>query len=146
MTNALVVGDILELVLSGGVAYVSYAGKNEALGDAVWVVPKVLPGPTTDWTVVFDGDGYFAFYPATTAVRRKLVRKVGHAIEAMHLVPTRRRGVANVDAAGNVTSWVITEGTTRVPRSDAELSDAERQLPVADTGITSTSSTRSRAE
>lgn len=132
MANALVVGDILEVTLPAGVAYVSYAGKNESLGDAIWVVPRVLPAPTTDWKAVFAGEGYFAFYPANAAVRRRLVRKVGHSIDAMHLVPAKRRNVANVDATGTVTSWVITEGTTRVPRSDAELDESERQLPVAD--------------
>jgi hypothetical protein len=124
-------GDILEFDCPGGVAYFSYAGKHASLGDAIWVVPRVFPQPTDDWSSAFGGEGYFAFYPATSAVRRKLVRKVGFAPAALRLLPTKRRNVVNVDAHGAVTSWLITDGTVRVPRRDSELSSEERNLPIA---------------
>jgi hypothetical protein len=53
MANALVVGDVLELTLPGGVAYVTYAGRNESLGDAIWIVPKIFVTPREDWKMVF---------------------------------------------------------------------------------------------
>jgi hypothetical protein len=60
------------------------------------------------------------------------VRKVGHSVDAMHLVPVRRRNAVNFDSEGNVTTWLITEGTVQGPCSDTDLDDDERRLPVAD--------------
>jgi hypothetical protein len=131
MANALVVGDVLELTLPGGVAYVTYAGRNESLGDAIWIVPKIFVTPREDWKMVFSEEGYFAFYPANAAVRRKLVRKVGFSAEAMRLLPRRRRSEADSDDQGNVTSWLIIEGKERVVRPDTDLDETERELPIA---------------
>jgi hypothetical protein len=67
VSNNLAVGDVLEIICPTGVAYVAYAGRNESLGDAIWIVPKVFSQPTDDWSLVFSGPGYFAFYAAHTA-------------------------------------------------------------------------------
>lgn len=131
MSNILSVGDILEIRLPSGVAYASYGGRDEALGDAIWVVPRVFPTPVDGWSSVFGDEGYFVFYPAHSAIRQKLVRRAGHAIEAMRLVPTGQRTAGRVDEQGNVAEWLITEGATRTRRSASEMTERDWALPLA---------------
>jgi hypothetical protein len=132
MANSLSIGDILQFACQGGVAYVTYAGKNDSLGDAIWVAARVFPGPTEDWREVFSEPGYFTFYPAHTAVKRKLVQKVGYSTDAIRFLPSKRRSAVSIDKNGKVTSWLITEGASRTHRRDDELNEDERQLPIAD--------------
>jgi hypothetical protein len=82
VSNNLALGDVLEVACPAGVAYVAYAGRNESLGDALWVVPTVFSAPRDDWSTVFRVPGYFAFYGAHAALRKKLVRKVGYSTDA----------------------------------------------------------------
>lgn len=132
MAPSVSVGDILEVVCPTGVAYVSYAGRHETLGDGIWVVPRVFAEPTDDWHAVFAGDGYFAFYPAQTALRRKLVRKVGYSIDAIRPLPAKRRMAASLDEREPVTTWLIVEGDARIARSADQLDQDERRLPLAE--------------
>lgn len=131
MGRILSAGDILEVECPAGVAYISYAGRDANLGDAIWVIPEVFRQPTQDWSTVFGRNGYFAFYPAGTALRRKLVRKVGYSTEALRVVPVKRRRELAVDDSGVVTSWLITDGRDRTPKRDSELTDEEKGLPIA---------------
>lgn len=125
-------GDVLEITCPAGVAYVAYAGRNESLGDALWVVPKVFRRPTDDWRMVFSELGYFAFYPAHTALRRKLVRKAGYSTDAIRMLPLRRRSPTNVLDDEKPNSWLITEGSTRTVHRDEDLTVEERMLPIAE--------------
>src|SRR6476469_5948253 len=84
MSNVLSVGDILEVSCERGVGYASYGGKHSWLGDALWVVPEVFQAPRSDWNNLFNGPGYHIFYATHAALRQKLVKKVGYAIEALH--------------------------------------------------------------
>ena len=126
------IGDILEIECPTGVAYVSYAGRHQELGDGIWVVPRVFAKPTDDWRAVFGGVGYFIFYPAHAALGWKLVRKAGYSIDAIRPLPAKRRMAADLDEREQVTTWLIVEGNTRVARPANELDDEERQLPLAE--------------
>ena len=130
MSNVLAVGDVLEVACAGGVAYFSYAGKHGWLGDAIWIVPSIFKSSCTDFGSIFAERGYFAFYPLHAALRQKIVRKVGYAVEAIRVLPINVRSVVNRDALGRVSSWLITDGQSRLPRTDEELSYEERQLPI----------------
>ena len=130
MSNILSIGDILEVSCERGIGYVSYAGQHSWLGDAIWVVPEIFNAARSDWSTLFDHSGYFTFYPVHAALRQKLIRKVGYAIEAMRPVPALVRTAVNKDESGRVVSWLITDGKARTPRKDAELSAAERSLPI----------------
>lgn len=130
MSNVLAVGDILEVLCERGVGYASYAGKHAWLGDALWVVPEVFQLPRSDWKVVFNRPGYHVFYATHAALRQKLVKKVGYAIEALHPVPSLVRTAVSKDGRGTVNSWLITDGISRTPRKDADLSSDERSLPI----------------
>ena len=132
MADSLAIGDVLEITCPGGVAYMAYAGREASMGDAIWLVPKVYAAPTDAWTQIFAGKGYFVFYPAHTALRRKLVRKVGYSTDAIRPLPSKQRSVVNRDEGGRVTRWLISEGRNRVPRRDEDLDEFERNLPIAD--------------
>jgi hypothetical protein len=132
VSNNLAVGDVLEVACPAGVGYVAYAGRNDSLGDAVWVVPKVFSQPTDDWSAVFAGLGYFAFYGAHAALRKKLVRKVGYSTDAIRMLPAQRRSSTNVLDDEQPSAWLITEGSTRSVRRNEDLSDEERLLPIAE--------------
>lgn len=130
MSNVLSVGDILEVSCKGGVGYFSYAGKHSWLGDAICVVPRLYGSGHPAWGTIFEDVGYFTFYPVHAALRQKLVRKVGYAIEAMRPIPEAVRTAVNKDKSGRVTSWLITDGSARTPRRDADMSKDERLLPI----------------
>lgn len=130
MTKALSVGDILELRCGDRYAYISYAGKHNWLGDAVWVTAELFPAPQQDWSRVFSRDGYFVFLAAHTVLRRKLVKKVGFSPAAMRMIPLKVRTRANRDDEGNVTSWVLTDGTHQIPKSTRDLTPEEMAMPV----------------
>ena len=130
MSDILAVGDVFEVACAGGIAYVSYAGKHGWLGDAIWIVPSTFESRRNDFGTVFAEPGYFAFYPLHAALRQKIVRKVGFAVEAIRLLPVNVRSAVNRDALGRISSWLITDGQSKLPRTDEELSYEERQLPI----------------
>jgi hypothetical protein len=122
-------GDILELDCGDGVAYFSYVGRHPILGDTIWVVPAVFDVPLADPVRAFTRPGYYAFYPAHTAVRQKLIRGRGFSADAMRMLPKRMRNVINLNSDGSVASWLITDGISNVPRR--ELTPEEQTLPIA---------------
>lgn len=132
MAASLAVGDILEFECLGGWGYLSYAGKNASMGDAVWVVPEVFPTRQSDWTSVFERAGFWLFYPAHATLRAKLVKKVGYSEKVIRMLPRLRRNIVAEDESGAVRSWYITDGTSRVPKLDTELTDEERLLPISE--------------
>jgi hypothetical protein len=60
------------------------------------------------------------------------VRKVGYSTDAIRMLPTQRRSSTNVLDDEKSSSWLITEGSTRIVRRDEELSIEERMLPIAE--------------
>lgn len=131
MSANLAIGDILEFGCLGGWCYLSYAGRDPTMGDAVWVIPEVFPGHRSDWANVFNRPGFLIFYPARATLRAKLVQKVGYSEEAIRMLPRFRRNIVREDESGVVMSWYITDGISRVPKLDSELSDEERLLPIS---------------
>ena len=132
MAASLAIGDVLEFECLGGWAYLSYAGKDRSMGDAVWVVLEVFPTRRSDWARVFDRAGFWLFYPAHATLRGKLIKKVGYSEKSIRMLPRLRRNIVTEDESGAVRSWYITDGTSRVPKLDAELTDEERLLPISE--------------
>ena len=126
------VGDIFEIVLGTGVAYVSFAGKDAILGTAIWVVPTIFPTYQKDWTYVFSQKGYFVFYAIHTALRHRHLRRVGHSVDAIRWLPVLRRNAIQTDNVGHVTRWLITDGKIHLPKNDSDLTLEERCLPISD--------------
>jgi hypothetical protein len=131
MAAQLRAGDVLRFECASGFAYVSYVGRHPIFGDTIWVVPELFAEPVNDWAVLFDGDGYYAFYPAHTTVKHGLATKVGYSTNALRVPPTKWRIVVNCGPKDVVVSWLIEDGVTRVSRQDAELSPEERMIPIA---------------
>jgi hypothetical protein len=120
-------GDILEVKLPDGLAYLHYVGKHPDYGDAIVVSPtkhQTRPGATDH---LFD-DGYVTFYPVTAAVHQGFVTVIGHAKVPPHVPPTRFRRPGVYSERG-VETWVIEDETGDQVRT--KLSDAERLLPIA---------------
>jgi hypothetical protein len=74
----------------------------------------------------------FLFYPAHATLRAKLVQKAGYSEEAIRMLPRLRRNIVSEDERGVVTSWYITDGTSREPKLDSDLTDEERRLPISE--------------
>jgi hypothetical protein len=132
MSSVLSSGDILQVKCGQDVAYVTYVGRLPNLGDLIWVIPRVFSAPVADHATVLEIAGYFAFYPAHAALRQHLVRKVGFSESAVRLPPSRWRNAIRLGAERIVSDWFISDGASRVRRSDHELSPEERALPIAD--------------
>jgi hypothetical protein len=78
------------------------------------------------------GAGCFVCHPAHSALRGRRNRKVGCSIDAIRVLPRKRRSEELVDQGGRIQSWVITEGSVRTPQRDAELTAEERKLAIAE--------------
>jgi hypothetical protein len=84
-------GDVLAVVDDRAKWLLCYVGRDPALGDTVWVCSGVIPADQPTDCSAFNGEGYFAFYPATAAVRSGLVTLAGFCADGMRQIPPLRR-------------------------------------------------------
>lgn len=121
-------GDVLALKCLEGTAYILYLGRHARMGDTVWVLPYVLREPPESLCSHVASEGYVAFYPANTTLRRKLVSRVAYCPEAVRPLPVRERLPSIVDRDGVVRTWLIVsaEGTY----ATQQLSSLENELPI----------------
>ena len=119
------VGDVLAVELPEGLIYLHFVGTHREYGDGVAVCPTVLPGPVAVAKDLFR-DSYFTFYPARAATNRGFAKVVGWL--ASPGIPARLRR-AGVRVGTQIKTWIIEDGSNEELRH--ELSDAERQLPIA---------------
>jgi len=122
-------GDVLEIACEEGYAYLVYIGRHERLGDAVLVIRTVFPDRQRDAEALTRSPAYIIFYPAASAVRARLVKRIGRSETGIPPVPVWVRSAVNVEHDGRVRSWLVTDGKERIPRRS--LSEAETQLPIA---------------
>ncbi len=106
-------GDVFEIEIDKQKAYFQYTFKYVPFGYLI----RILPGLYTDkcdniQELVEQKQRFWIFYPLGTAIRRKLITKVGNfAIPtyAQELPPMRARGGIAKD--GTVLNWYRCEGT-----------------------------------
>ena len=123
-------GDVLEVPCESGVGVMIYVGRHPMMGDLLWVGPKVHPLPIENFCAVFDGLGYFQFYPATAALRSGLIRKASWCPAAMKLMPNGHCNIINRNADGTVSGWLVYDGPLP-PYFTPRLTLSQRTLPVA---------------
>ena len=123
-------GDVLEAECDSRVGLLGYVGRHHKFGDLVLVPPRLFTAPVDKLCSVFDASAYFQFYPATTALRHRMVRKVGFCTEAMRVIPARWCNIIDENEDGTVRVWNVCDGSSRIVRYT--LSDDERQLPIGE--------------
>lgn len=127
-------GDVLAVADQGAKWLLCYVGRDASLGDTVWIRSAALsPNELTNCSM-FTSEGYFAFYPATAAVRGKLVTRAGFCHEGMRMVPPLRRySLSPFAREGEPTVWRIAAnahvGTPFTVRS--QLTEEEARIPEA---------------
>jgi len=126
-------GDVLSVETDGRKWHMCYIGRHASLGDTVWVSSQ---GRVLDAALDchdFTGDGYYVFYPATTAIRRKMVTRAGYCPEGMRMMPRLFRYGSPFVREGGPQIWRIAEnahvGTPFVIRDSLTVEEAE--LPEA---------------
>lgn len=122
-------GDVLEVACESGYAYMVFIGRHEHLGHVVRVIPTVFQQKQVDLEALVLLPGYVIFYPAASAVRAGLVRRIGHSGTGAAPVPVWVRNAVTVDTDGTVRSWFVTDGKEGIPRRT--LSEAELEMPIA---------------
>jgi hypothetical protein len=120
----------LEVPCDSGVGVMICVGRSQQMGDLVWVIPKVHLPPIVDYCALFDGPGYFQFYPATAALRDGTIRKVAWCPAAMRLMPDGHCNIITRNADKTVSGWLVYNGDAP-PFFKPRLTEAERALPVA---------------
>ena len=126
----LLVGDLCEIEVDGGFAYVQYVGRHDHYGDAIWVRPKVYRTRAVEFANVADERGYLTFYPLHAAVLHGLTQIVASlALPKSVDVPRRYRRVGARARDGTILSWVIKDNEKDTLRYT--LSDSEKKLPIA---------------
>lgn len=125
MARRLRPGDVLEVCVSNGFAYVVYVGKHADYGDAVSVHPATY-ATRPSLTEALSEENYVTFYPAGAAVAQDLASVVGR-LTAPPMPPVFRR--AGVRSGSAVETWVIESESGEALRH--ELTEEERRLPIA---------------
>jgi hypothetical protein len=118
-------GDVLELAVPDGVIYLHYLGKHVEYGDGVVVCLRKQAKRAPVSPDLFR-EGYVTFYPVIAAVGRGFAAVVGHLPSPGLPERLRRRGAIS---GRKVETWIIEDGSKEVVKQ--ELSDEERQLPIA---------------
>ena len=121
-------GDILEVSIDDGRAYLHYLGKHPEYGDAIRVLAgDVVPEDTRAFEALVAA-GYVGFYPVVAAVSQGLVRVVGHR-EVTLGIPSKLRRAGARAKVGKVLTWIIeNEGRERLVK---RLSRRDKALPIA---------------
>jgi hypothetical protein len=102
-------GDVLEVTVPGGRGLVQYIGEHSELSGTIWVVPQVLRSETTGWSEELAATGYYAFFPARTAVRKGLAKIVDKAGLNGRAIPVATRRAGAINSLGEVLNWVISD-------------------------------------
>lgn len=123
-------GDVLAVKADGQKWLLCYCGCDASLGDTVWIRSGAVPPDQPIDCASFEGEGYFAFYPATAAVRTGLVTREGFCAEGMRIMPALLRISSPFTCKGEPTVWKIAAdanvGTpftlrTRLTRAEARI-------------------------
>ena len=122
-------GDVLEIALPDGVSYVQYVGEHPEYGGTIWVVPRVFHSPLKEVGSSLGERGYYTFYPARTAVSRKLVRVAGAASLDGRSVPLELRRAGARGPEGAIHTWIVSSPDHEYVRET--LTASERRLPIA---------------
>jgi hypothetical protein len=102
-------GDVLSIEADDRKWYLCYVGRHDTLGDTVWVTPDSQPREAVLSCQDLLGDGYWAFYPATAALRRKMISRAGYCPESMRAMPRLFRYGSPFVRKGEPAIWRIAE-------------------------------------
>jgi hypothetical protein len=117
-------GDVLEVIVPGGVIYLHYLGKHPDYGDGIAVCPTTFAGRVEVSPELFAAS-YITFYPASAAVARGMAAIVGHLPSQGLPVRYRRAGARS---GTMVETWIIEDGQSEVVKR--RLSEEELHLPI----------------
>ena len=124
-------GDVLAVTADDQKWLLCYCGRDASLGDTVWVRSGAMHSSEPMDCASLSGDGFYAFYPATTALRQGLVTREGFCAEGMRLLPPLRRIKCSPGLDGEPMTWRIAAdaniGTPFTLRSG--LTEAEARIP-----------------
>lgn len=133
----LVLGDVVEIPVSGGFAYAQYVNRHTkgfAYGDLGRILPGVfksqLSQADTIEKLVSDPNGYFCFFPIGIAVKRGWVRIIGNLV-----IPKEYRKIpmfkAYVDNGRTMTRhWYIWDGKSSKSVPVPKLTKEQRKYPM----------------
>lgn len=126
-------GDVVEIEADERKWLLCYLGRHESLGDTVWILSRSYERNAPVSCRDFAGDGYYAFYPVTAALRRGMVRKVEFCPEGMRVMPRMFRYGSPFDRPGEKRTWRIAEAArVGVPfEIRRSLSQQEALIPQA---------------
>lgn len=126
-------GDVLSVQTNGRKWHMCYIGRHASLGDTVWVSSQNRELAAALDCHAFMSDGYYVFYPATAAIRRKMITRAGYCPEGMRMMPRLFRYSSPLVREGESQIWRIAEdarvGTPFVIRDSLTVEEAE--LPEA---------------
>jgi hypothetical protein len=125
-----VIGDVIEIPTSQGLAYAQYTHEKDEWGALIRVLPGLFGSrPVNLDDVVRQRERFVTFFPLKAAVRKKIVRIVGRG----EIPPEARafplfRAAGAIDREGRVLDWWLWDGEKewRVP----ELTAQQRVLPI----------------
>lgn len=124
-------GDVLELPVPGGFAYLQYTHKDRLFGTLVRVLPGIFPErPGSFDRLVASPERFATFFPSSAALARGLVTVVGRAgiPEIAQQFPRFKVAGDRDPVTGRVLNWWLWDGEREWPVQ--ELTPEERRLPL----------------
>jgi hypothetical protein len=129
-THRLRAGDLLEVQVGRGVAYIQYVGRHQEYGDVVFVFPGVYEHRPDNFDCLSRQSGYLTFYPARKAHREKLIKPVAsHTLPISAEVPQHLRRAGARARNGQILTWIVERDGLEILQP--ELTEQDKLLPIA---------------
>jgi hypothetical protein len=125
------IGDVLELDVGAGKAYLQLINRNDEYGPLIRVLPGIYETRPDLESLSKGGDAFLTFFPVDAALSRGIVRRLGSFD-----VPKERRSFpafkipGGISPSGEILNWWIWDGKDE--RRVDELTEEQLDLPVAE--------------
>lgn len=123
------IGDIFEIETPRGIGYLQYVYDNKAISELIRVFPGVFIESVKDLSrMASEKELYFVHFPLKAALRKGIVKRVGHFALPNDLRLPQKMRVEFTDKGGRVTHWHFVDYETWQRESVEILSPEQVKL------------------
>ena len=129
-TKRVTPGSVLEIELSGRVAYAQFVGQHAEYGDVIYVFKPTFPKSIPNVAELAAVDGYIAFYSARRSLKEGMSRLFGILpLAGSRVVPSCLRRVGARGTDGEILTWIVEDREVQIVVR--KLSSDQLRLPIA---------------
>lgn len=123
------IGDVFEIDVTNGKAYLQYVYNNELIGELIRVLPGKFESQIDDLTQLVNGETeYFIHFPVKGAYKQKIIKLVGnYSLPNSLRIPNYFRDDKR-DRDGNLIGWQIVNYETWERETVDLLTEEQKKL------------------